>query len=696
MALKGTTQRDALIKWLQTQDETITREALTKKVGEIWGTAHPRNLTSYLLKENPKIFEDIKILSLSDVKGTTAFRKYLTETNKRSTTVPQLLADFKKATGKTVDANVGNIATEFSSKFNLATSKDIPANKIEQKAINAYKKLSQKQKFSFQIGGPSQKGVYAKWLTDQGLNSGNTGQTRFRKLLQREGLYEKAPIKTSAEIAKIQEARTSGIGKSGASTYEADLVKFKKGVLKDLKVPPMKLSGGGERVPLDQSHRLSYKQLKRLGEKYTGSNIGADWIRTNTSAARKLEVALDPFYDKQYNLWKKAKKLKTIPKSLTESLDKVNNQIAELVAEKSGGRLQGVQVDPYNLKVGSTPIDYKYAADLGTTEGSLSKIKPKSLQDFMFKLNYGEQIKNESIAAGLINKAPKNFKKLLEARVGCADGCLAVVAKNEPGKITRALTTLPDKVKGAVGLLGKFGAKAAPLAAVAALGVAAEPLVKQFRNDDYSTYLSDPEQQGSMLLAMVEQETPKVDQEILKWQLPAHGAATLAGAVPGAGALYKQRRALRPQKLPGQPAFVGPMPKGVGPARAALGLSGVLGKALGASFSPLAVGATLPMSIAAQRKGGTDWSDIATDPSNWFGPAFAASGADFATKGMKSTGSLAKAIRMGMSPGALRMGSRFLGLPGLALTGGMWAYDKWKKRDKDDEFKIRTYKDDDD
>ena len=42
------------------------------------------------------------------------------------------------------------------------------------------------------------------------------------------------------------------------------------------------------------------------------------------------------------------------------------------------------------------------------------------------------------------------------------------------------------------------------------------------------------------------------------------------------------------------------------------------------------------------------------------------------------------------------MGSRFLGLPGLALTGGMWAYDKWKNRgkDKDDEFKVRRYVDD--
>ena len=171
----------------------------------------------------------------------------------------------------------------------------------------------------------------------------------------------------------------------------------------------MKWKGGGERVPIDQAHRLSYKQLSRFGEKYTGSNIGADWIRTNISTVRKLEHELTPFYNKQYSLWKEAKKLKTIPKNLTESLDRVNNQIAEIAA-KSGGRLQGVQVDPYNLKVGSTPINYKYAADLGMTDVPLSKIKVGSLADFMFKLNYGEQIKNESIAAGLINKAPRILK----------------------------------------------------------------------------------------------------------------------------------------------------------------------------------------------------------------------------------------------------------------------------------------------
>ena len=368
-------------------------------------------------------------------------------------------------------------------------------------------------------------------------------------------------------------------------------------------------------------------------------------------------------------VWKKAKKLKTIPKSLTESLDKVNRlfKLHELRCRKKlleDIQIIGVQVDPYkNLKVGNTPINYKYAADLGTTEGSLSKIKPKSLQDFMFRLNYGEQIKNESIAAGLINKAPKNFKKLLEARVGCAEGCLVAVAKNEPGKITRALTTLPDKAKSFFGLLGRGGVKAAPLAALAAAGAAVEPLVKQFVIDDPNTYLTNESQMKGMLLATIEGETPKVDEELLKWQYPGM-AGTAAAAIPGSSALMKARKA-----------------KGFGTPRAALG---PVGKFLAGTFSPLGVAATLPISVAAQRKGGTEWGDIATDPLNWMAPAFASTGARMATRGMAPTGILSKAIRMGISPRTLSVVSRRFGMPGLAISAGMWGYDKWKNRGVND------------
>jgi len=287
-------------------------------------------------------------------------------------------------------------------------------------------------------------------------------------------------------------------------------------------------------------------------------------------------------------------------------------------------------------------------------------------------------------------------------RIGYALGtatvrCVNTKLTNEPVQSSMKLRVAEGvgKIKPAatnfLKLLGRGGLKAAPLAALAALGAVAEPLVKQFRSDDYSTYLSHPEQQGSMLLAMVEQETPKVDQEILKWKYPGEVAAIGAGAIPGAGTLYKQRRAIRPDK------FIGPMQKGVGPTRAALGISGVLGKALGATFSPLAVAATLPFNVAAQRSAGTDYSDIVADPGTWMGPAFASTGAQMATKGIQNP-MLLRALRLGFSPGALRAFSSRLGLPGLLLTGGMWGYDKYKNwgKDKDDEFKVRTYKDDDD
>ena len=234
-------------------------------------------------------------------------------------------------------------------------------------------------------------------------------------------------------------------------------------------------------------------------------------------------------------------------------------------------------------------------------------------------------------------------------------------------------------------LLGRGGLKAAPLAAAAAVGAAIEPLVKQFRIDDPTTYLTDESQMKGMLLATIEGETPKVDQEILKWQYPGLGAATAAGAIPGAREAYLDRLTGRGPAGPAGtklPATI--VNKPVGKVRAALGIKGVLGKALGASFSPLAAAATLPISVAAQRKGGTEWGDIATDPTNWMAPAFASAGAEMATRGMKPTGILAKAIRMGMSPRTLRLVASRFGMPGLAISAGMWGYDKWKNRSIND------------
>jgi len=301
---------------------------------------------------------------------------------------------------------------------------------------------------------------------------------------------------------------------------------------------------------------------------------------------------------------------------------------------------------------------------------------PEHFKKTKYSIGVGEAptIKEIKETPELIKKINRidPLKKIVEARVGCAEGCLAAVAKNEPGKITRVLETLPEKARGFLSLLGRAGTKAAPLAALAVAGAAIEPLVKQFRNDDPSTYMTDENQQKGVLLSLLEGETPTVDEEILKWQYPGV-AASAAAAIPGSKAVYKARR------LPFTKTV-----EGVAKTRAAMGIPraalGPVGKVLAGTFSPLGVAATLPLRIAAQRKGGTEWGDIATDPMNWMGPAFASAGSEMATKGVRNP-LLLKALRLGMSPAALRIGSRFFGLPGLALSAGLWGYDKWKNRE---------------
>jgi len=85
---------------------------------------------------------------------------------------------------------------------------------------------------------------------------------------------------------------------------------------------------------------------------------------------------------------------------------------------------------------------------------------------------------------------------------------------------------------------GRFGA-------FAAVGAAGAGLVKEFRNDDPSTYLSNENQQKNMLIDMLTQpvSTP-LEQPSTAFgdaQLPAIGAVTAAGMIPGGAELYKQR-----------------------------------------------------------------------------------------------------------------------------------------------------------
>ena len=433
----------------------------------------------------------------------------------------------------------------------------------------------------------------------------------------------------------------------------------------------------------------------------------------NSKYIRKLETVRDNITAERDLL------LKNKPKNWVKKVEFLNNKGMEIPAQTEGV-VQFETIDhkgnKYVHKLGSE----KYQLDVaGLNKGKLLKDYTKADWDTL-RLNVDQARKAGSkipVPSSKVNiqtilESFKNLANPQKIKTAVALNCIAAA---EGGRIGYALgsatincvntkltndpiqSSLKLRVAEGVGkikpaatnflkMLGRGGVKAAPYAAIGALGVAAEPLVKKFYIDDPTTYLTDENQQKGFLLSMIEAETPKVDQEILNWQYPGMAAATAAGAIPGAGAVYKARRGIAPSR-----DFIGPMHKGVGKTRAALGLSGVLGKALGASFSPLAAAATTPFHIASQRKAGTDWADIAASPGNWMGPAFMGGGYKMAAAGIKNP-TLLKALRLGMSPRALMLGSRF-GLAGLLGTAGLAGYDMYKNLRKKEPLKAVRYPD---
>jgi len=597
--------------------------------------------------------------------------------------------------------------------------------KITGEAVHRVENVLKRNNLKFTVGiRPDQfrGGASEEYLAS--LNKFPAGSDKEKRFIKELTKRFKYPLNSAAAVeagvlSKAELAKEFDLTKKQTSTYMAkyskglkypsppyegkEYKKFKqaerRGFIKDVSVPKYErqladLKLGTKNI--DLAHRASLRQVRQVGLPYLVQNLGLDPKIVNQELVIPFEKKLEHIYAEQNKLIKNLKPGE-VPKTIQKQLEALNAKITANV-EKSGRALQGVLIDEKTLKPSIYGIDYKKVLGAGTVEGTVKGLTPDKIE--MIKLNMPEQVNAQKKLIDIFNKSSTPDKVQTAIRLGClaaAEGgrigyalgsgtmnCVNTKLTNEPVQSSMKLRVAEGvgKIKPAatsfLKMLGRGGLRATPLAALAAAGAAVEPLVKQFRIDDPTTYLTNEGQMKGMLLATIEGETPKVDDEILKWQTPAHGAATLAGAIPGAGAVYKARRGIPEHK------FVGPMPKGVGPARAALGIKGVLGKALGASFSPLAVAATLPLSVAAQKSGGTDLGDIATDPMNWMGPAFAASGAEMASKGIKNP-LLLKALRMGMSPRTLRLISSRLGMPGLAISAGMWGYDKWKNRSVNDE-----------
>ena len=350
------------------------------------------------------------------------------------------------------------------------------------------------------------------------------------------------------------------------------------------------------------------------------------------------------------------------------------------------------------------PIISKQVERMGLLD-DLQKAAPKLIPELDAQSNFVKDFYKN------LNNQPKASRRLVEAAVGCtinrAEGgrinmveggstskCVDIKLNRDPEGFMKKVASIEEtsgpinKIKNFASTFLNVAKKGGKFAAFAGVGAAAAGLVKEFRNDDPSTYLSNENQQKNMLIDMLTQpvSTP-LEQPSTAFgdaQLPAIGAVTAAGMVPGGAELYRQRTGAGSMKRPlGGPRLDAEGAKilknRVSPFRAALGpLSGVLGKGLAATGTPLGMLALEPLYIGQQIADGDSAGEIATNPLNYLGPAFAGSLSKEATRfaGPK----ISNIMRLGISPTALKTVSRRFGLPGLGISAGISGYEMYQNK----------------
>ena len=545
----------------------------------------------------------------------------------------------------------------------------LPESKREDlsaKAKNAVRKFNLDFSISRAVTKGNQEGIVNRFFNEKGFDFTKKIKDYQKIWTTKEGLQDLLKAPNLSNEDKI--------------FYQRELDKLNKtdrGLLTALKerFPAMfkKDAAGG-------SMQLEHRVARAFGETQD-MKLPKDYIARASYVPGRFNQAKYYNYDKplmdliaEYNTGDKSAKDRI--KNLTQNFNK-----------KSKGFLNNVKfnfTDEVKM-TDSTPL-FSRRSDLNVLKDIDKNIRSS---DAYFKSFGSERIKGMpvgKVASDFVSasKDVKPFQKLVKlAEVNANNICSLVKTGNAAGgpagcaaEISQALDEDPvgmgnkikdlkvesgavNRIKGAASAFLKFAGKGKVFGVTAAVGVGAGALVKEFRNDDPDTYLSNENQMKGMLVDTFEEDT--LGKASIGGELAAAGLA-----VPGSKKVFDARKA-----------------KGFGAARSALG---PLGKAASGFATPLGMGLTLPFQIASQLREGDSLEDIATSPLNYLAPAFAGTLTKEATVGMPKGGMLNKALRLGMSPAGVRGISKFFGLPGLALSLGYEGYDQYKKYQEEEGF----------
>jgi hypothetical protein len=365
------------------------------------------------------------------------------------------------------------------------------------------------------------------------------------------------------------------------------------------------------------------------------------------------------------------------------SLDSDRNTLVNRLTQKGFTTSQIGELNIPDIKIGETvdpkiysPKTLKRFKDAGLDIGQFAKDKGFYVDVKKAKPFWESNIRNTIISAAQNNTG--NVCNIFAGRVafskdggrigfsgGCADEMAEAMETDRVGtlnKINQTEGIIPKFKNAALGFLRNPGIRNFGIAGIA--GAAGAGLVKQFNNNDPTTYLSNEDQQKSMLVDMATDSVSiNFDRPaILDYQLPALGAEAAAGLAVTAPSTIKASKSR---------AF-GIEKKRVAPGTIKTGAR-VLGRGLASLGTPLGLLPMEAMNITSQIAEGDSPLDIATDPLNYLGATFAEPATKIAARGVNPK--IATAMRLGMSPGALRLLSRAGGI-GLGASLGIMGLQK--------------------
>ena len=343
--------------------------------------------------------------------------------------------------------------------------------------------------------------------------------------------------------------------------------------------------------------------------------------------------------------------IKNKPQNYIEEIEKLNgraklnvNNAIEKLGPGYKGDIGYFQVDPETGEFKPKAGNYKnsFAGVAGKNEIYYDMTNTERAQ-FGKKISADAQDLFRSVAE--LKPGSNSFKAVctnLKAKGGTIDSCLEIVAQ-DPEAAANKFKNLDvqsgplAKIKNAANTFLNVAKKGGRFGAFAAVGAAGAGLVKQFTSNDPTSYLSDENQQKNMLIDMVtepvmEERDPGITSSA---QLPVLGATVAAGMIPGGKRLMEVRKR-----------------QGAGAVRAATGpLKGLLGKGLAATGTPLGMLALEPLYIGSQLAAGDSVGEIATNPLNYLGAAFAGPLTKEATR--FASPAVSSFMRLGISPGAV-------------------------------------------